>query len=272
MKVCCIIPAKNEEKFIGKCLHSLKNQTVNVDPIIVIDDESTDETSKIAHEYTQYVYKSNLTSKDSKFNDFRLSEVYNIGFEKLEEIVNSFDYLMVLDADTILPNNYLAKIIGYMEEKNLELCSGVIEEEEHFVNVRGSGRILTYNLFNLIDKRYPTNYGFDTYPASICLVNNLKFGVQKSVKYRVQRPTLTNYSKVAYVALGRGCRAYGYILPFALHQFFKMGIQNKKPNILLFGLYGYLTLKKENRYDQRIRKAFQKYQWSRIRSIFNPLK
>ena len=43
-KICVIIPARNEEKTILKTLKSLKNQKINNLEIIVIDDNSTDNT------------------------------------------------------------------------------------------------------------------------------------------------------------------------------------------------------------------------------------
>lgn len=49
--VSIIIPAKNEEKNIGKLLESLKKQVYPNFEIIVVDDQSTDNTSKIAERY-----------------------------------------------------------------------------------------------------------------------------------------------------------------------------------------------------------------------------
>ena len=46
-KVSIILPARNEEKFIGKCLDSLLNQEYQNYEIIAIDDSSEDSTGKI---------------------------------------------------------------------------------------------------------------------------------------------------------------------------------------------------------------------------------
>ena len=45
-----IIPARNEEKNLGRLLHSLKNQTLKADEIIVVDDHSEDLTAEIGRE------------------------------------------------------------------------------------------------------------------------------------------------------------------------------------------------------------------------------
>ena len=52
-KVSIILPARNEEKFIGKCLDSLLNQEYPNYEIIVIDDSSEDSTGKIIEEYAK---------------------------------------------------------------------------------------------------------------------------------------------------------------------------------------------------------------------------
>ena len=50
-KICVIIPARNEEKTILKTLKSLKDQKINNLEIIVIDDNSTDNTSNIINNF-----------------------------------------------------------------------------------------------------------------------------------------------------------------------------------------------------------------------------
>ena len=57
-KVTVIIPARNEEKNIGKCLECLVNQEYNRQKleVIVIDDRSDDSTGEIIGAVFLYVY------------------------------------------------------------------------------------------------------------------------------------------------------------------------------------------------------------------------
>lgn len=48
MKVSVIIPAYNEEKYIGKLLRSLNNQTIKANEIVVVDNNCKDKTAVIA--------------------------------------------------------------------------------------------------------------------------------------------------------------------------------------------------------------------------------
>jgi chlorobactene glucosyltransferase len=52
-KVSIILPARNEEEFIGKCLDSLVKQDYENYEIIVIDDSSEDKTGEIISEYAK---------------------------------------------------------------------------------------------------------------------------------------------------------------------------------------------------------------------------
>jgi len=51
MKVSVVVPAYNEEAYIGNCLESLTNQKVKPDEIIVVNNNSTDATVKIAKRF-----------------------------------------------------------------------------------------------------------------------------------------------------------------------------------------------------------------------------
>ena len=48
-----IIPARNEHLNIKRCLQSIKNQSYSNFEVIIIDDNSTDDTYKIAEQFCQ---------------------------------------------------------------------------------------------------------------------------------------------------------------------------------------------------------------------------
>ena len=65
-KVSIILPARNEEKYLGKCLDSLIDQDYQNYEIIVIDDSSEDSTGKIIAEYAKENSKVIHVSANSK--------------------------------------------------------------------------------------------------------------------------------------------------------------------------------------------------------------
>lgn len=91
-----IIPAHNEEQFIGTCLESIKNQEYSDYEIIVVCDSCTDATEKIAKRWTKKVFKINKKN---------VSAVRNFGAGKA-----TGDVLVFLDADSVIAPNLLFEI------------------------------------------------------------------------------------------------------------------------------------------------------------------
>ncbi|MBM7097267.1 glycosyltransferase family 2 protein [Bacillus sp. H-16] len=85
MKVDVVIPAYNEEKNIGETLSALRNEDW-VSRILVIDDGSTDKTSRIAFDYTDYVYRFHINQGKAQAAITGLKQTKS-------------DYVMLLDAD-----------------------------------------------------------------------------------------------------------------------------------------------------------------------------
>lgn len=95
--VSVIIPAYNEEKYLGKCLDSLQNQTYPYFEIIVIDDGSKDKTKYIASKYKVKLW-SISHGGPGRAKNFGASKA--IG-----------EILVFLDADMFANRDYLQKII-----------------------------------------------------------------------------------------------------------------------------------------------------------------
>ncbi len=104
--VSIIIPAYNEEKNIAETIKAALNLNYpkNKYEIIVIDDGSTDKTYEIAKAFKKVkAFKIKHSGKSSALN-------YALNFVKGE-------YILVLDADTILEKNSLKNAIKLLNEK-----------------------------------------------------------------------------------------------------------------------------------------------------------
>ncbi len=102
-KITVIVPAYNEEEMIAGCLDSLLNQTLEKShyDIIVVDNNSTDATAKIAHARGVRVEK-----------ELRKGYVHAIrrGIE-----VSQTELIAFTDADCRVPSNWLEKIVAYFD-------------------------------------------------------------------------------------------------------------------------------------------------------------
>lgn len=102
-----IIPGFNCDKYLDKCINSILKQNYLDYMIFFIDDGSTDSTKKIAQKYEatgkfKYIYQSNSG----------VSKARNKGIELLEE----YEFVMFVDADDWLEENYLSVMVDKMKE------------------------------------------------------------------------------------------------------------------------------------------------------------
>ncbi|HEX6378690.1 MAG TPA: glycosyltransferase, partial [Nitrososphaeraceae archaeon] len=121
-KVSIIVPARNEEKYISKCLDSLLEQDYSKFEIIVINDSSEDGTWDIIQKYAQN-HKQSITSinADPKPDGWAgKSWACYQGYLK-----TSGDVLMLTDADTIHSQSILSLAMGYFMEQKLDALTAI---------------------------------------------------------------------------------------------------------------------------------------------------
>jgi glycosyltransferase involved in cell wall biosynthesis len=113
-----IIPVYNEEKNLPYCLKSLANQTLKPSKVIIVNDGSTDRSVEIVNSFKDETYHIlNLQRTDVDASTYGVSLRYawilSRGSKKLSK---DFDYVAILDADTVLEPRYYEKLIQKLEE------------------------------------------------------------------------------------------------------------------------------------------------------------
>jgi glycosyltransferase involved in cell wall biosynthesis len=103
------MPIFNEEKYIQKTLTALTQQTLRPTQIIAVDDGSTDASPEIISSFSGIQLLR--LPKEKKAMIERVPAVLNAGSRLLKE----FDYLAILDADTILEPRYYEKLVAKFE-------------------------------------------------------------------------------------------------------------------------------------------------------------
>jgi glycosyltransferase involved in cell wall biosynthesis len=103
-KISVLIPAYNEADFIEKTLLSLKNQKTKIPyEIIVCDNNSKDDTFKIAKKYADKVVKEKKQGGAYARNTATKNSVGK--------------YLVHTDADTIFPDNFIEEVYKIFKQK-----------------------------------------------------------------------------------------------------------------------------------------------------------
>ena len=108
-----VIPAYNEQSYLAACLNSIAEQTVLPSEVIVVDNNSTDETVKLAREYS--FVKLLHEPKQGVFFAARK------GFNAARS-----DVIGRIDADTILPPNWVETIQERLQDTSVAAVTGPV--------------------------------------------------------------------------------------------------------------------------------------------------
>ena len=110
-KVSVIVPARNEEKLISKCLDSLLNQDYQNYEIVVIDDSSEDSTGQIIKKYAEKHSKIIHVSARPKPEDWMGKNWACMeGYKKA-----TGELLLCTDSDTKYSQNVISLAVAHLE-------------------------------------------------------------------------------------------------------------------------------------------------------------
>ena len=160
----CII-AKNEEKNIRRCLESLKSYNFE---IVVVDTGSTDDTEKIAQQYTDRVYHFQWKNNFSSARNFAISKstkTYVMSIDCDECI----DYIDVKKLQNLLVER--KKQVGRIKIRNHLTKNGTGQENTEWIN-----RIFSKELFHYegcIHEQVTAMNGekYETYQAPVVILH-----------------------------------------------------------------------------------------------------
>lgn len=122
-KVIAFVPAHNEADCIEQTIVSLVNQTHGNVDVLVISDNSTDDTVKIARE-AECKYDS-VHVIETVNNKFKKSGALNFAYRYLGEQLDNYDFVLTMDGDTVLASDLIEQaMIEYDLDKKLGVvCS-----------------------------------------------------------------------------------------------------------------------------------------------------
>lgn len=111
--VSIILPSYNSEKYIKYSIESIINQTYNNWELVIVDNNSEDNTLKIINEYIDSrIHCLNI------INDGCIAKSRNLGITK-----SHGDYIAFLDSDDVWCNNKLELCMELLEKNNLNFVA-----------------------------------------------------------------------------------------------------------------------------------------------------
>lgn len=185
-----IIPVYNAEKYLRRCLDSVKNQTFVNWQAICVDDGATDKSGKILDEYAD---------RDKRFVVFHIknggvSNARNFGIRK-----SIGQYVMFLDADDCIHPQTMDIVHGFAIKDNVDIVSfrydkflykGVSYDINQYINNRYAKKYVFKNIHykktrNLIKFATEKNHSFGKFKIRHCypVVHLYKRDLIKDIKF-----------------------------------------------------------------------------------------
>jgi glycosyltransferase involved in cell wall biosynthesis len=282
LNIYIIIPAHNEEDYIGKTLESLVSQTLLPKQLVIVNDNSTDKTQSISEDYaSKYPWISVLNSKSSEAHlpGSKIINAFNKGLNTLD---HHFDIICKFDADLIFPENYLEHIANHFKANNkLGMASGFcyIEKDNHWIlenltnkdHIRGALKAYRKDCFEKIGRLKPS-MGWDTVDELLAKYHGWEILTDESLHVKHLKPTGQSYNKASKYLQGEAMYKMRYGFSITLISALKLAY--KKRSLKLFRDYmsGYFRAK-SNKIEFLVSKPEGEFirdlRWKGIKSKFN---
>ncbi|WP_309607990.1 glycosyltransferase family A protein [Flavobacterium sp.] len=278
MKYYIIIPAHNEEKFIGLTLQSLVEQTILPSKIVVVNDNSTDKTAEIVLDFAKNNPNITLVNKTSEAIHLPGSKVIQAFQKGLETIDDDYDIIVKLDGDLILPSHYFETILNYFKfdstigmaggfayiEKNGEWILENLTDKDH---IRGAFKAYRKKCFQDIDGLKPA-MGWDTVDELLAKFHGWKVVTDATLKVKHLKPTGANYNKLAQYKQGEAFYTLGYGFIITAIASAKLAFMKRKPLLFVDYIKGFWKAKSEKKpllVSKEQAKFIRKYRWEKMK-------
>ena len=248
-----IIPAYNEAQHIHLTLQSIANQTVTPARVIVVNDNSTDDTAAIVMQFLAEYSWLKIVNKTSEAIHLPGSKVIQAFQKGLEQVDDNYDFIVKLDADLILPPNYFEKIIQiFNSDAAIGMAGGFayIQKNEDWIlenltdkdHIRGAFKAYRRQCFLDIGGLKPA-MGWDTVDELLSKFYNWKVVTDATLKIKHLKPTGANYNQSARYKQGEAFYTLGYGFFITAIASAKLALMKKKPLLFIDYLQGYWKAK-----------------------------
>ena len=248
-----IIPAYNEQKNIGLTLDSILKQTFLPQKVVVVNDNSTDNTVAIVKEFIEkhnFISLVNTNSEQIHLPGSKVINAFNQGLEALDE---NYDFIVKLDADLILPENYFKRIAQiFSENPKVGMAGGraFIEKDGDWIlesltdndHIRGAFKSYRKECFLEIGK-LKTEMGWDTVDELLSRYFGWEVFVDTSLEVKHLKPTGSEYNKKSRYKQGEAFYRLGYGFWITLLASLKLAVKKKKPLLFIDYLKGFFKAK-----------------------------
>ncbi len=277
MKYYIVIPAHNESEFLGQTLRSIVNQSFLPEKVVVVDDNSTDNTASIVIEFQEKYNFIQLVQKKTEaihLPGSKVIEAFQSGYEILDD---SYDFIVKADADLVFPDNYFETIKAHFQSNPKTGMAGgfayifrngnwILENLTNKDHIRGAFKSYRKECFLQIGGLKPA-MGWDTVDELLCKFYGWDIKTDESLQVKHLKPTGANYNIEARYKQGEAFYRLGYGFFITSIASLKLAVLKRKPLLFIDYMKGYFKAQfsKQSKlvsYDQE--KFIRNYRWKKI--------
>lgn len=248
MEYVIVMPAYNEEGFIGRAIASIAAQRLLPRRLVIVNDGSTDGTRALVEAYQKQYPWIQLVNNDKKEQRAAGSKVVRAFYLGYEQIQDEYDFLVKLDADLSLPEHYFERVAElFAADERLGIAGGTIAIEERgqwvyenfsdLDHVKGAFKAYRRACFEQIGG-LRASIGWDTADELLARYHGWEIKVDPSLQVRHYRPLGAETGSIKIrVKVGNGMYRLRYGFFITLISAAKAGYLNKP-----YGLTGLAVL------------------------------
>jgi glycosyltransferase involved in cell wall biosynthesis len=270
-----VVTCRNSQETIRRALFSIKEQTINPEQVIVINDGSTDKTKDILEDMQKdWPSLHVISNPDLGYDISRVVKNWNAAIKlNRNSGLQKTDYHMIATDDTIYPPDYAKKIISHMDSNpSVAIASGNYSKYRS-VMPHGAGRFIRNSFFEktIWHGYYPEQMGYESAILYEASHRGYTYIVIGDAPFEHIRPLGETHK---FYEFGASMRTLGYLPLFAAARFLKYFVTGAVTGRqgAIYMLYYYLTYTPksvgyDSMYDKNIRQYIRENQVQRLKNI-----
>lgn len=273
-----ILPIHNEELYIADALHSIANQTILPQEVILVNDNSTDKTELILNQFsTKHPFMKVISSESTSTLHQPGSKIISAFYKGFDFLNIDWDVIVKLDADVILPENYFEKVLQtFSSNPNYGIVGGLalIEKNGEWIyenmgnkeQVRGPFKSYSKICFEKIGG-LKKSIGWDTVDELLTYYYGMEVRVLPDLEVKLQKPTGKDYLNVHGITMGKAFYRMDYGLAITLIAALKASFKKKEFKLFFSIWKGYfqsITNSELKIVTSEEGKFIRNYRWKKI--------
>ena len=250
-----IIPAHNEEDSIALTLDSLAKQSLLPKKLVVVNDNSTDNTENTVEAYAERHQWISLINNKSSNEHLPGSKIISAFYKGLETLDENYDVICKFDADLIFPENYLETLaLHFKKNEKLGMVAGFcyIEKNGQWIlesltrkdHIRGALKAYRKTCFLQIGK-LKVSMGWDTVDELLAKYYGWDILTDAALHVKHLKPTGASYGKASKYLQGEAMYKMRYGLKLTLLSALKLAFKKKRLDLFRDYMAGYFKAKNE---------------------------